>query len=135
MLLLLKRLFSTFVPAIFWTVLIQVLLCLPGSTIPSGGIFSTPQIDKLVHVTLFGGFTWLWSYWLYRRGANNLALLFFIIYIIAAADGIVLEFVQRDYIPNRSFDPVDIIADMGGASIAFGICNIRYAGRAIKKPL
>jgi VanZ family protein len=126
---------STFVPAIVWTILIQVLLCLPGSAIPSKGIFSTPQIDKFVHIILFGGFTWLWSYWLYRRGADNLVLLFFIIYIIAAADGIVLEFVQRDYIPNRSFDPVDIIADMSGASIAYGICNIRYLSRAIKKPL
>lgn len=132
---LIKRFLGTFIPALLWTVLIQVLLCLPGSAIPSGGIFSTPQIDKLVHLVLFGGFTWLWCYWLYRRGADNLVLFFFIIYLMAAADGIVLEFVQRDYIPNRSFDPVDIIADMGGASIAYGICNILYAGKTIKKPL
>jgi VanZ family protein len=32
--------------------------------------------------------------------------------------GIGLEFLQRDYIPNRSFDEYDIIADSTGAILA-----------------
>jgi len=33
--------------------------------------------------------------------------------------------VQRDYIPNRSFDEVDIIVDVIASSIAYGLCNIK----------
>jgi len=113
--------------AIVWTVMIQVLLCLPGSTLPSGGMFDIPNLDKIVHVILFGGFTFLWCYFYYLKqwSSSQLAVIFFVIYVAAAVNGIVLEFIQRDYIPNRSFDPGDIIADMAGSSVAYGICNIR----------
>lgn len=113
--------------AIAWTIAIQVLLCLPGSTIPSGGMFDIPQLDKIVHVFLFGGFTGIWCYYFYLKGINSgkLKWIFFGVYLFAAVNGIILEFIQRDYIPNRSFDQGDIIADVISSSIAYGICNIR----------
>ena len=117
---------KAFLP-IAWTILIQVLLCLPGTTIPSGGFFNIPQLDKIVHVILFGTFTGLWCYYYYLKGKSpgKLKIIFFIIYLLAAINGIVLEFIQLDYIPNRSFDQVDIIADVIASSIAYGICNIK----------
>jgi VanZ family protein len=122
-----KRLLSKPFAAIAWTILIQVLLCLPGSTLPSEGVFSIPQLDKIVHVTLFGGLTAFWCYYFYLKGvsAGKLKTIFFVIYLLASANGIILEFIQRDYIPNRSFDLADIVADVLAASIAYGICNIR----------
>ncbi len=122
-----KHLLSKPFAAIAWTILIQVLLCLPGSTIPSCGLFEIPQLDKIVHITLFGGFTGFWCYFYYLKGTppGKLKTIFFIIYILASTNGIILEFIQRDYIPNRSFDLGDIIADMIGSSIAYGICNIK----------
>ena len=121
-----KILRTSFV-AIAWTILIQVLLCLPGSTLPSGGVFNIPQLDKIVHTILFGGFTGFWCYYFYLKGTPpaRCKTIFFIVYLLAAANGIVLEFIQRDYIPNRSFDEGDIIADVLAASIAYGICNIK----------
>jgi hypothetical protein len=122
-----KRLLSKPFAAVTWTILIQVLLCLPGSTIPSGGLFEIPQLDKIVHITLFGGLTGFWCYFFYLKGIapGKLKTIFFIIYLLACANGIILEFIQRDYIPNRSFDQGDIIADIIAASIAYGICNIK----------
>jgi len=122
-----NRIFSKPFLAIAWTILIQVLLCLPGSTLPSGGVFEIPQLDKIVHIVLFGGLTGLWCYYYYLTGtpAGKLKTIFFIIYLLAAANGIILEFIQRDYIPNRSFDQGDIIADVVASSIAYGICNIK----------
>ncbi|MEP7279257.1 MAG: VanZ family protein [Bacteroidota bacterium] len=113
--------------AIAWTIAIQVLLCLPGSTLPSGGLFDIPQLDKIVHVILFGGFTAFWCYFFFLKGrsATRLKTIFFIVYLLAAANGIILEFIQRDYIPNRSFDPGDIIADLVASSIVYGLCNIK----------
>ena len=122
-----NRLLSNAGIAIAWTILIQVLLCLPGKTLPSGGVFEIPQLDKMVHITLFGGFTFFWCYYFYLKGtpASKLKTIFFMVYLIASANGIILEFVQRDYIPNRSFDLADIIVDVIGSSVAYGICNIK----------
>jgi VanZ family protein len=122
-----KRILSKAFLAIAWTVLIQVLLCLPGSTLPSGGLFNIPQLDKIAHIILFGGFTGLWCYYYYLKGkpVEKLKKIFFIVYLLAAANGIILEFIQLNFIPNRSFDDGDIIADLISSSIAYGICNIK----------
>ncbi len=122
-----KRLLSNIFYPIAWTIAIQVLLCLPGSTLPSEGLFSIPHLDKIVHVILFGGFTGVWCYYYYLKGKSpeSLKTIFFVIYLLAAVNGIVLEYVQRNYIPNRSFDEGDIIADVIASSIAYGICSIK----------
>ena len=123
-----KRIASNIFYPVAWTVLIQVLLCLPGSTIPSEGFFfNIPHLDKIVHVFLFGGFTGIWCYYYFIKGKSpaQLKTIFFLVYLLSAFNGIILEFIQRDYIPNRSFDQGDIIADVLASSIAYGICNIK----------
>jgi VanZ family protein len=122
-----NRLFGTVFPAVGWTILIQILLCLPGSNLPKNGIFSIPNFDKFAHIVLFGSFVGLWCYYFYLKNkpANSLKTLFFLVFLIAAANGIIMEFVQRDFIPNRSFDEGDIIADLIASSIAYGVCNIK----------
>ena len=122
-----KRLLSNLLIPITWTIAIQVLLCLPGTTLPSEGLFNIPHLDKIVHVILFGGFTGVWCYYYYLKGKSpgSLKTIFFVVYLVAALNGIVLEFIQRDYIPYRSFDQGDIIADVIASSIAYGICNIK----------
>lgn len=121
----LKFFFKTSYLALAWTILIQVLLCLPGSAIPDEGAF-IPNIDKIVHTILFGGFTAFWC--LYVNGKEysirKKAGLFFLIYLLACLDGIMMEYVQKYYIPNRSFDQGDIIVDVLSASISYGLCNV-----------
>ncbi len=110
-----------------WTIIIQVLLCLPGSAFPTGDLFDIPHLDKVVHVFLFGGFVGFWCFYLSKKNIspNGLKTWFFIVFLVAMANGIILEFIQRDYIPNRSFDDGDIIADIISAGIAYGICNLK----------
>ena len=122
-----KKWLGYLIVPLLWTIAIQVLLCLPGSTLPNVDSWHIPNLDKYVHITLFGGFVVFWSYYFYRRqkSPNTLKIVFFIIYVIATFNGVLMEFIQRDYIPGRSFDLGDIIADMAGASLAYGLCNIK----------
>jgi VanZ family protein len=99
---------------------------MPGSMIPNEGGFSIPQFDKLVHMGMFGGFAFLWNLYLSKKisDASRLLRLFFLVFILANAYGIGMEFVQKCCVPMRDYDEADIIADMVGAGIAYGLSNI-----------
>jgi VanZ family protein len=116
--------------AITWTVIIFILLAMPGSVIPKEPTFTIPQFDKFIHIVLFGGFVFLWSFYYSRKNfrSRKLSRLFFLIFIISCAYGIGMEYVQKYFIPGRDYDQGDIIADMMGAALAYGICNIRLTG-------
>ena len=115
-----KRLCTARFLPITWTLLIIILLCLPGSTIPGDGVFSIPDLDKAVHVLLFGGFVIGWGFNLYFRRADTQKWRKTIIMLTVCSIclGIVLEFLQLWFIPNRSFDGMDIVADSAGALLA-----------------
>lgn len=117
---LVKKISSWKIVPIGWTLLTVFLLCLPGSDIPSQGVFSTPGIDKVVHVTLFGGIVLLGGFNLYFRRYEktkwrNIIVMLTLFSIVL---GIGLEFLQKYYIPNRSFDIFDMCADAAGAVLA-----------------
>ncbi|HEX6430329.1 MAG TPA: VanZ family protein [Niastella sp.] len=117
---LVKKLCTWKVIPIVWTALTIFLLCIPGSAIPDEGVFATDGIDKVVHTILFGGIVLLWGFNLYYRRSDNQKWqrIIVILTFFSVGLGIGLEFLQRDYIPNRSFDGFDIIADSAGAIIA-----------------
>lgn len=121
-----NRIFKTVYLSIAWTILIQVFLCLPGSAIPSGGAFDIPNLDKIIHIILFGGFVALWCLYANRQAytGRKRAAIFFFIFLLACINGIALEYVQLYYIPHRSFDEADIIVDVISASISYGLCNV-----------
>jgi VanZ family protein len=59
-------------------------------------------------------FLWCWA--MLRKYSTNerLKIIFIQIGIAVLAYGIAMEFVQKYFIPNRSFDVGDIIADAAG---------------------
>ncbi len=132
-----KRFAKSFYP-IAWTLIIGILLALPGSMLPKEQHFTIPQFDKIVHISLFGGFVFLWNLWLAGRPgatgrfgiagrptlANHLLRRFFIVFALGCIYGIGMEYVQKYFIPGRDFDLADIIADMIGAGLAYGLSNI-----------
>src|SRR5258708_32469 len=130
MILFLRKYFGNIYSPIVWTLIIGILLALPGSMLPNETYFSIPQFDKIVHISLFGGFVFLWNLYLSTRPipASRLLRLFFFIFLLAEAYGIGMEYVQKYYIPGRDFDEADIIADIIGAGIAYGISNIILVG-------
>jgi hypothetical protein len=124
----LKKVFSSIYIPIAWTIFIEALLSLPGNNFPSGGLFGeVPNFDKIVHIVFFGAFVGLWSYYLYSKSYTpaKLKRLLFLVYLVAAFNGIIIEYIQFNFIPFRSFDQGDIIADLIASSIAYGICNVK----------
>ena len=114
-----------YVPVI-WTLLIVIAMCLPGRYIPNEQGFRLPNFDKLVHIGLFGGFAFLWSLYLTksRLPARRLLFAFFCFYLLANALGVGMEYVQKYWIPGRDYDLADIIADMVGAGLGYGLSNL-----------
>lgn len=118
-----------------WTLITIILLCLPGSTIPGDGtIFNIPHFDKVVHVILFGGIVFFWgSYYAFRFPAiQGWQKRVIVLAVLSTGLGIVLEYVQFYYIPQRSFDKGDILADAAGAIIAWLCLLFLYPAKVIK---
>lgn len=108
-----------------WTILIFLLMVMPPGNIPNKGLFGIPHLDKLVHFILFAGFVWLWHNAMHATVKQHLfrgAL--FKVFLIASLYGIAMEFVQAIF-TRRSFDILDIAADMAGAGFAFLILKSR----------
>jgi len=127
MLYFLKKYLGNIYSPIVWSLIVGILCCMPGSMLPSETHFSIPQFDKLVHISMFGGFVFLWNLYLSTRERipdYQLLRLFFLIFILGVAFGIAMEYTQKYYIPGRDFDEADIIADMAGAGLAYGLSNI-----------
>ena len=122
----LKKYFGNIYTPIIWSVFIGVLLTLPGSVLPNEGSFKIPQFDKLVHIGMFSGFVFLWNLFFSTRQfpLQKLLRLFFLIFIIGVIYGIGSEYVQKYFIPGRDYDEADIIADMIGAGLAYGISHL-----------
>jgi VanZ family protein len=99
-------------PAIFWLTMTTVLLCLPGSAIPQHKWFDVLMIDKWVHIFLFSLLTLLFA------RINRLSR-FWIIAFTVLAYGVAMEFVQKWFVANRSFDVGDIGADGAGALLGY----------------
>jgi VanZ family protein len=108
--------------ALAWFVLTTILLCLPGSALPKENWFEKIWLDKWIHIALFGMLAFSWC-----RAATTEQLrtipLFVQIAFYCLLYGIVMEFVQKFFIPNRSFDVGDIFAD-GVGSILGSVLSI-----------
>ncbi|MBS1667915.1 MAG: VanZ family protein [Bacteroidetes bacterium] len=121
-----EKLLGTLYLPLGWTIIIIILLCLPGSMMPEEKGFEIPNFDKFVHFILFGVLVLLWCFYYFaKKTALKISLLiYFIIFLSSCTMGISLEYVQKYFIPNRDFELGDIIADLIGSSIAYGFCNI-----------
>ena len=126
MIIFLRKYFSALYVPVTWTIVIGILLALPGSVLPREEAFYIPQLDKIVHITLFGGFVFLWDLRVSNRSAEVYRLVrwFFVFYILANVFGIGMEYVQKYWIPGRDFDLADIIADMIGAGLGYGLSHL-----------
>jgi VanZ family protein len=100
-----------------WFAITTYLLVIPGDALPKTNLVSIPYFDKLVHIGLFAI---LCAFWLKARENRNKTM-DAIVVLATIAYGVAMEFVQRDFVANRSFDVVDIIADSVGAMLGWGL--------------
>ena len=118
-----------FTPAIAWFFLVLVLLTLPGSDFPTLDTWLNDiYFDKWVHAGLFGMLTLLFIYPVKKLSLSHPAKINTSIKIAIAACiwGLTTEFIQKYFIPQRSFDLLDWAADSFGILIAWIFCYKKY---------
>ncbi|MFM6926678.1 MAG: VanZ family protein [Ferruginibacter sp.] len=118
-----------FIPGIAWFFLVLFLICLPGSDIPPvENWLSYIYFDKWVHVGLFSVLTFLFIYPLRKLDLTVIVKKNTAIKIALAAWiwALTTEFIQRFFIPDRSFDMYDWAADSFGILVAYTWCRIKY---------
>jgi VanZ family protein len=103
-------------PALTWFFITTVLLCLPGSALPKENWFSKIWLDKWVHIGLFAIMVFLWCRVIINMEGKKIQFFLQIAFYFFLY-GIIMEFVQKYFIPNRSFDAGDILADGIGSGI------------------
>lgn len=110
-----KAIFSL---AIGWTILIAFLCLVKFTDLPSFGV---SVVDKYVHFTFHFVFTMFWGiyYWLkyneIKISKNVLVLLASLFY------GILIEILQETFTETRHADVYDVMANLLGALVAFGL--------------
>lgn len=118
--------FKKNLPGLICLAIVITLLSLPGSVFPSQNWMGKIYLDKWVHITLF--FILTVSFCLPLRYAKQKIYIgYFVTYTILATlisitVGIVMEYIQKCYIPNRSFELMDIIADSAGSIFGCIFC-------------
>jgi hypothetical protein len=116
-----------FLPATIFFIITVVLLTLPGSSFPKSHFFDIPYFDKWVHIGLFGWLCFLFSFPIQNFSISDLQkkYCFWIITGIGIAYGISMEYVQKYWVINRSFEKMDIAADSVGCLLALGFSYYR----------
>jgi VanZ family protein len=121
---------KSFWPAILAFVIATVLFCLPGEEFPKEDWFDKILLDKWIHVGLFAGLVTFWCLPFIprfqdeakiRRAFNKITLAFI-------AYGILIEFIQGNFIPFRTFGVDDMIADAVGCGV-----GLLFAKHQLKK--
>lgn len=118
-------------PAAGFFLVATFLLILPGSAFPTETWLSKIQFDKIVHIGMFAVLVWLFCRAFYQKkwSSSRLGGIFMYVAIAAILYGIVMEIVQKDFIPNRSFDMLDIVADTAGALVGYIFSSWLYLKR------
>ena len=127
----LKKNVSTIVFAVIWLLFVTTLLCIPGTKLPRIGWQDKIWLDKWIHIFLFMILVILWSL-AYSNKKSKLGTsrkIFFKIIVIGCFYGIVMEIVQKYFIPFRSFDLGDIIADAIGCVAGYFFAIKRFYPR------
>jgi VanZ family protein len=118
-----KKYWYSYWPGLLWTIAIFILLILPGSSFPKNNWFDEIYLDKWIHIFLFACFVILWSLAyklqsLAQQKARLLKLMF-----TGILFGVTMEVIQHFWVPSRSFEVKDIMADTAGTFIGWLYCN------------
>ncbi len=117
-----KRKTKQILLAVSWLLICTVLLILPGSSFTSSNWWTKiPMFDKWVHIVFFLVLTYLFSLpWIDSENLKPRSrIIFFVIAISCFFYGILMEMIQHYFIPLRSFDLGDILADAVGVLAGF----------------
>jgi VanZ family protein len=114
-----------FLPAIVWFVISFILFTIPPPELPNEAIFKIPQQDKIIHIFIFFFLVYLFCrpFKLSAFPKKKITSWFFSIALYGLAYGISVEFIQKYFVPNRSYEVWDIVADAIGCFIGYFYCR------------
>ena len=116
--------YKKFIPGIAWFFVVLILVCLPGDDLPKADDWmDTIFFDKWVHVGLFSVLTFLFimPYSKSKLPTKNKWIAVIKIALSVCIWGLTTEFIQKYFIPGRSFDLLDWAADSTGILLALYI--------------
>jgi VanZ family protein len=109
-----KQIFLWRLLTLLWWIITFYLMIMPPSDLPTLAFSETLRIDKLVHISMFAilavGLMVVFP-------ERYLPVRVVWVTIIAVAYGILMELVQLYFVPFRSFEWLDIVADTVGTII------------------
>ncbi len=116
-------------PAILWALLIFGSSSLPGRAFPA---VSFPHIDKVVHFLYYFVLAILVAHALrFQARFPDLSRFSLALGFLLATAYAISDEVHQLFVPERSFDPEDLFADMAGALSAIAILAIlRWRGKS-----
>lgn len=117
-----------FIFAVLWLFLVTFLLCTPGTEFPKITWKDRILLDKWIHAALFAVLvlTWCWFYSRKKESASNIKKLFFSLALFGFLYGTGTEIVQELFIPFRSFEIPDLIADGVGVVAGYFIALRKF---------
>ena len=118
-----------FIPGIAWFFLTLILISIPGYDLPDVDDWLIEiNFDKFIHVGLFAVLAYLFMLPMVRSSASQKEKWNWLIKVAIATIlwGITTEYIQKFFIPRRSFTIGDILADSLGAVTALVYCKIRF---------
>ena len=118
-----------FIPAIIWFFIVLVLVCLPGYDLPRAQDWMHKlYLDKWIHTSIFGFMGFLFMYPVGRSGFSRTEKWHYFIRIAIAGClwGVTTEFIQKYFIPGRSYEVADWTADSIGNGIALLFCRNKF---------
>lgn len=107
------------IPAIAWALVILVLSLTPGSRLPRLGLLGIPHPDKFAHAFIYAVLTILLVAGLARQPqqvrlrSHPMAWAFG----LASVYGTLIEVLQGAFVEGRTFEWLDIAANMAGAAL------------------
>jgi VanZ family protein len=102
-------------PPVLWAAFILLLTSIPGSDLPHVGFLNFHESDKIVHSTMYGIFAWLATRSLVRAGRPLRQAV--LVVLLGIALFAALDEWHQLFIPGRSMDVFDWLADISGAAI------------------
>lgn len=97
-----------------------IVFTLPASKVPRIYWLTIPQFDKVIHAGIFISLcssAYLWLVSIFPDFEKRIAMT---IVLIMALYGIIIEFIQVNFIIGRSFELLDILADLAGCLVFLG---------------
>lgn len=121
----LKIRITSFWPAVVALIVATFLFCLPGQEFPHINWLDKIHFDKIAHIGLFSVLVFLWILPPQSRinDKQKVKRMYLWIALAFVFYGICIEFIQLNFVPHRSFDVFDIVANTVGCAFGGIVAN------------